>query len=117
MIGKFLNVNVRWIVGVLAVGIIVAVLFSLGRCSGDNDDAQQQAQQTTRSTTAISSAASEAIGRLEGRTADEKSIDEAVATATQEIHDATTVQAIHASVVAQVCSNPAYASDPACVRK
>lgn len=113
MMTKFLTDNVRWIAGVLLLGVIIAVIFALGRCSGGDESAQ--VQQTTRSTNAVASAAADAVSTLEERTSDEKSIDEAVTQATQEIRNAQTVEKVHSAVTQALCGKPAYANDPACV--
>lgn len=104
--------NIRWIAGVLLLGLIIGTIFALGRCSQGNDSAQ--VQQTTRSTNAVASAAADAVSVLEERTTDEKSIDEAVTQATQEIGSAQTVQEVHSAVTSALCHRDAFAADPAC---
>jgi hypothetical protein len=106
---KFLTDNARWIIGVLVLAVLIAILFS---CSGD--DRSAQVQQTTRSTEAVASAAADAVSTLEDRTTAEQSIDQAVATATQEIQDAQSAQQVHSAVTSALCSKPAYSNDPAC---
>lgn len=114
MIEQFIKDNARWVIGIIIAGVLIAGIFALGRCSGDNNDAKQQAQQTTRSGEAVASAAADAVSTLEGRVADDKAIDAAVTNATQEIQNAQDADAVRATVVASLCKQNAHRNDPAC---
>lgn len=109
MIIRFLTDNARWIIGILLIGLVIAILFS---CSQGDDSAQ--VEQTTRSSEAVASAAADAVSTLESRTTADKSIDDAVATATQEIHDAKSAEQVHSAVTSALCGKLAYRNDPAC---
>lgn len=97
-------------------GVLLLGVFLLGRCSGDDneDDYQAQIDQTNRSSDATAQAAQGAIEVLEGRTATEDAIDEAVTEAVNEISGATDAEAVRAAVLAELCTKPSYAADPAC---
>lgn len=112
MILAWFAANARTIALTLIVGVFIALFFSITRCSGDES---AQVQQTTRSTEAVASAAADAVSTLESSTASEKSIDQAVATAAQEIHDAQSAQQVHSAVTSALCGKPAYRNDPACL--
>ncbi len=93
--------------------LILLIVFSLGRCTDDNGEAEQ-AKQTTASSEALSEAAEVAIDKLESRQATDVTIDAAVAATTTEITNANDVDAVRAAVVAGLCNQPAHRGDPAC---
>lgn len=101
----------------VAIGLIAVALMIIGgilftQCGSDNE--AEQARQTTRSSEAVADAAKAAIETLEGRTATEDAIDQAVEETVSQVEDARDIPAIHAAVRAGLCGRVEYRNDPAC---
>jgi len=102
----------RVVIAVIGI-VLLAIVFTIGRCSR-HDDNTAQVNQTTASSDAIANAATTAIGTIQNRSVTEKDIDHATAVAQIEIDQAVDPAAVRGAVVTGVCANPAHRNDPAC---
>ena len=99
--------------GAFALLLIIATLIVTKSCSNDRA-VQEQADQTNRSGEAIADAAQSAIATIGNRTATDKVVDQAVATAQGNIDNAQDANAVRNAVLDSVCGSPAHRNDPAC---
>jgi|SRR5882757_8819174 len=98
---------------VIAV-LIAIIVFTLAKCTGGDNTAQQQATQTTRSGDAMANSASSAIGTVENRHDADATGDAAVAATQGNIDNAQNPDDLRGAVLNGVCRKTSHRNDPAC---
>jgi hypothetical protein len=94
--------------------LLVAAIFLLGRCTGNDDELEAQVEQTNRSSEAIADAAEMAIDKIGDQAVTERAIDTAVAETVASIEGAQDADAVRNAVIAGLCSQHAHRNDLAC---